>query len=165
MSARTRVGTRSRYRLSVGQTFSQTPAPSCPAGQHWVDDAVAPIRGLGRCVPNTHVALTLHRAATAPPSAAHVVPLTLPQPAPATASAPPRGGDFAPAPAPAPSVECPPVWPWWWLLIAGGLGAGLGVYMQQNQKATKKNARRVLNAAGGRILNRASDAAIARFVG
>lgn len=145
--------------------FTSTPT-TCPPGQHYVAPAATAVRGLGDCVPNK--VLTLHlsppAAAAAPaPTAAPVTvqPLTFQTPAPVEASAPPAAA-AAPAPAAAP---CPALWPWWWLAIAFGIGAAGGVYMQKNQKAVKRNAGRMAAGAGSRIVNRASDAAIARLLG
>lgn len=165
----------SRYHgTGIGANVFTPTAPavvtSCPAGTHYVADSPS-LRGLspiGACVPNAvsirpltlrpaqPAAPPLSPAYMAPaPTTVAVQPLTLPFPSPTS------GGDAAAAPAPAASAACPALWPWWWLLVAGGLGAGLGYYMQQNQKAVRKNAGRV----AGRIVNRASDVAIARLIG
>lgn len=156
---------RSRYRGGIGSigqgTFSPTATPTCPPGQHYVAPAAGAVRGLGACVPNTIIPLTLHLPPPAPPPmppAQKVIPLTLPglQP-PAPAPAP--SGDAAPAPT-AP-VVCPPLWPWWWILVAGVVGFGAGYYAEANQKKVKKNAGRYAS----RIVNRAGDVALARILG
>jgi hypothetical protein len=117
------------------------------------------VRGIAACVPNAVQLVPLHLRPTAPaaapaPPAVALQPLTLP--APSTAAAAP-----APAPAPAP---CPPLWPWWYLLVAAGVGGALGYYAQKNQKAVKRNAGRVAGHAATRIVNRASEGAIARLL-
>ena len=165
---------RSRYRGggigAIGaDVFSQSPAnTSCPDGQHYVPDAAPAVRGLGACVPNTVSVRPLHLPTSAPAPAAP--PAVFAQPTfsigPPPAAAPAPSFDTAPAPsftaAPAP---CPALWPWWWLLVAAGAGGALGYYAQKNQKAVKRNAGRVAGQAAGRIVNRASEAAIARLVG
>lgn len=152
------------------QVFTATPTPSCPPGQHWVPDAVPPIRGLsgiGACVANAPLVLHFRPAAAAAPSPA---PPPMPPPMlspPVAASAPaPSGGDAAAAAAPAapPALVCPPPWPWWYLLVAAGLGGALGFYAQRNQKAVRANARAVAGHAGRRIVRHASDAAISRVL-
>jgi hypothetical protein len=126
--------------------FAPSASPTCPPGQHWEDDnAPTVLKGLGACVPDVVT----------------VQPLTLRPAAPSTAAS-------APAPAPAAPVvteTCPPLWPWWWLVLAAGAGGALGYYVQKNQKKVKRNAGRIAGQAAGRIVNRASEAALARLVG
>ena len=144
--ARTRFGAfRSRYRsIGAGDAiFAPSQQPGCPDGFHWVDDPAPAIRGIGACVPN-------------------VQPLTLRIPAGDTVTAaPPTTITTAPAPA----ATCPDLWPWWWLLVAAAAGGALGYYAQKNQKAVKKNAGRIVGAAGERVINMGSQAALARLVG
>jgi hypothetical protein len=155
----------SRYRGGgIGaQVFSATPPPTCPAGQHWVDQPAAAVRGLGACVANATVRpLTFHAAMPAPAPPPTLAPPV--QQAPLTFQLP-SPGDAAAAPAPLPpAAACPAVWPWWWLVVAAGIGGTLGYYAQRNQKAVKRNARRVAAHAGHRIVNRASDGALARLL-
>lgn len=155
---------RSRYRHvgigrvgAIGQgTFSATPTPTCPPGQHWVEPTQSTLKGISECVPNVKP-LVFH--APAPPTTVHVTPLTL-QPPATVAPSPPAATDRAAEPSP-PLAMCPPVWPWWYALIAAGVGAGIGYYAQRNQKKVRKNAGRI----AGRALNRAGDVAIARLLG
>jgi hypothetical protein len=158
VSTRSRFGSqRSKYRYSIGADVftSQT---SCPPGQHYEPDAGGDqvIRGIGKCVPNVVALhpLTLHFT---PPAATQTAPAPMPS-----------GGDRAAAPTPAPTptpAPCPDLWPWWWLLVAFGVGAAGGYYVQKNQSKAKKNAGRIMNAAGGRIVNAAGDAAMSRLLG
>ena len=160
---------RSRYHRTIGaDTFSSGPAPSCPAGQHYVPDDMV-IRGLvtmGKCVPNVVAVspLVLRRlpAPAAAPAPVVVQPLTFHGPA----ATMPSGGDFAPAPAPsAPATVCPDLWPWWWILVAAGAGVGLGYYVQKNQKKTRRNVGRIVNGSVVRVINGAADAAMSRLLG
>jgi hypothetical protein len=149
--------------------FTATATPSCPPGQHWVPDPVAPIRGLsgiGVCVANAPLVLHLRPPATAAPATAPA-PLPPPMMAPPVvdASSPaPQGGDAAaaPEPTPPPALVCPPPWPWWYLVVAAGVGGALGYYAQRNQKSVRRNARAAASHAGHRIVRHASDAAISR---
>lgn len=161
------------YGSGIGaQVFVSQPPPTCPAGQHWVDTPAAPIRGLGggmgACVPNTVLHLTLRppAAAPAPPPLPPAMMATPPSQVTVFPSTPtPTGGDAAPAPqAPAPGLVCPPGWPWWYLLIAAGVGGALGFYGERNQRTVKRNARRVAGHAANRIVNRASENVLARFL-
>lgn len=167
---------RSRYRGGIGSigrvemgqgTFSQTSTPSCPPGQHWVAPAASAVRGMGACVPNTVLHLTLRPPPPPPPPPVKVIPLTLPGlRQPQAPIVQPSAPTSAPAPTeatltPEPTTSCPPLWPWWWILVAGVLGLGAGYYAEQNQKKVKKNAGRYAS----RIVNRAGDAAIARLLG
>ena len=162
---------RSRFAGSgIGANVFSSTDTTCPPGQHYVAPAATAVRGLGDCVPNAIAIkpLTFHATspapAAAPPAAAappvSVRPLDFQTPAPA---ATPSAPDVTRAAAPA--ADCPPVWPWWWLVVAAGAGGALGYYVQKNQKAVKKNAGRMAGHAAGRIVNRASEAAIARLVG
>jgi hypothetical protein len=153
----------SRYRGGgIGaQVFTQTPPPTCPAGQHWVDQPAAAVRGLGACVPN--VAL---RPLTFKPMPAAAPPPTLAPPVqvqPMTFQPAASPGDAAAAPL-APAAVCPPLWPWWYLVVAAGVGGALGYYAERNQKAVKRNARRAAAHAGRRIVHRASESALARLL-
>jgi hypothetical protein len=150
------------------QVFTPTATPTCPAGQHWVADTPAPIRGMGqigKCVPNTVLHLALRPPPAPPPPPPPSPPIML-RPAP---SAP--AGDAFPSPSdggagagPSAGLVCPPPWPWWYLLVAAGLGGVLGFYAERNQKAVRRNAGRVASHAGHRIVHRASDAAVARML-
>jgi hypothetical protein len=140
------VRARARGRGIGANVFSSTATPTCPAGQHWEDPTPTALRGLGDCVPNV-VALR---------------PLTLRTPTTAAAPPPPPPAmtDAAPAPAPEPApgqlvtATCPTPWPLWWLLVAAAAGAVAGRYVAKNQKKVKKNAGRIVNAAGARALDR-----------
>jgi hypothetical protein len=142
------VRARARGRGIGANVFASTATPTCPAGQHWEDPTPTALRGLGDCVPNV---VTLR-------------PLTLRTPTTAAAAPPPLPPaittDAAPAPAPAPSpgpivtATCPTPWPLWWLLVAAAAGAVAGRYVAKNQKKVKKNAGRIVNAAGGHLVDR-----------
>lgn len=179
-----RRGSRYHARTMGAGTFA-APSTSCPPGYHYVPDAVSPtaIRGIGACVKNTTITLKLKppapAAAAAPSPAPAAAPAPLPPlptsaPAPAAAPAPTTDTTQAPAPAaaaaPTPMVTtttttCPNTWPWWWLLVAAAMGAGIGHVAARNEKKVKKNARRFASEATGRIVNRASDAALSRLFG
>jgi hypothetical protein len=156
------------------QTFT-TQTPTCPPGQYWVPDPAVAVRGLSRtrpiasCQPVHVVHLTLRPPVfVAPPQATPIGPPAPPPPvtvaipggAPNTVTvypAPPQVDEALP-PAlvrAAPPAICPPVWPWWWLLVAAAAGAGAGYLIKKDKKGAKKNVGRVMNAVGGRLVNRA----------
>jgi hypothetical protein len=137
------VRARSRGRgigaIGADATFTPTATPTCPPGQHWEAPAANTVQGLAACVPNQTVHLTLRPAPTT--AAAAPAPTT-----PTTAAA-------APAPATVTTASCPTPWSLWWLLAAAAAGAVAGRYVAQNQKKVKKNAGRIVNAAGGRLVD------------
>jgi hypothetical protein len=162
------MGQLERRRMMGAQTFSMQ-TPSCPPGQHWEDDGAGPIRGLAACVPDRRVTLNFRTTAPAAPPAAPVETVSLPDlvlptmklapsndasPAPQYVSLP----DRAAAPAP-----CPEPWPWWWMLVAAAAGGAAAYYVGKNPKKTKKNVGHAVNAIGGRIVHRATNAAAARL--
>ncbi len=154
------MGRVERRRMIGGQSFSMQ-TPSCPPGQHWEDDSAGPIRGLSACVPDRKV--TLHLVTNPAPAPAMTVSLpgpTLPTVTPPASSAPTFVSlpDRAAAPTP-----CPDLWPWWWLLVAAAAGGAAGYYAGKNPKKTKKNVGHAVNAIGGRIVHRATNAAAARL--
>lgn len=164
--SRYRGGIGSMGRVEMGQgTFSQTPAPSCPPGQHWEAPAATAVRGIGACVPDAisirPLTFRAPQAQIAPPPAPPITQAIVPLTLPPQAYAAPSGGDAAAAPVPTTTTTCPALWPWWWILVAGIVGFGGGYYAEQNQKKVKRNAGRYAN----RIVNRAGDMAIARLLG
>jgi hypothetical protein len=177
---------RSQSRLrggGIGQIFTST-TPTCPAGQHWVADAPVAIRGLARelaisaCVPNivVHLQLKPPPAPAPAPVVVKLAPAVYQPPPPAVVStpapsvtvfpAPPQVVDAAPPPvrAAAPGLICPAPWPLWWLVVAGAAGAFAG-HLMKKDRTLKKNLGRVVNAVGGRMVDRASRPVVARLLG
>ncbi len=153
------MGRVERRRMMGAQTFTMQ-TPSCPPGQHWEDDSAGPIRGLAACVADRRV--LLHYPGASPAPANTQAPVAMAPPPPASAPAPTFVDMPVRAPAPAPE-PCPDLWPWWWLLVAAAAGGAAGYYAGKNPKKTKQNAGVIANAVGGRIVNRVSNAAAARF--
>jgi len=162
------------HRRPIGQPLNLPTAPVCPPGYHWENPPSGPIQGMGACVPNRTV--QFRALPVTPPSApapARIVPFRAPPSAPSGAP-PVVTSSPAPAPtvipaadrafAPAPVEPCPEPWPWWWLLVAAAVGGGLGYWAAGDEK-TKKNIGRIANAAGARIVDRASGPILARLVG
>jgi hypothetical protein len=154
------------------QVFTTTTPPTCPPGQYWVPDPAVAIRGTSRamasCQPVKVVHLTLRPPVfVAPPTTTAIgpplppPPITTPIPggAPNTVTVYPAPPQLDPVLPPAlirvADPVCPPLWPWWWLLVAAAAGAGAGYLIKKDKKGAKKNAGRVLNAVGSRVLNRA----------
>jgi hypothetical protein len=154
----------------IGAQVFTSATPTCPAGQHWVDDPAPVIRGLrpiSACVPNTVIHLTLRP----PPAPAPPAPVTVKlapavyQPAVATTpapgvtvfAAPPQPDEPVQAAAPPPAMVtvCPPPWPWWWLAVAAVAGGLAGHLLKKDRSKVKRNAGRIVNAVGGRVVNRA----------